>query len=80
MDSQGSSACRDRMESGASLVFLARGARWVGRASLETLGKEALLDLMGTLEKSVCQGHQESPASLVTWEHWVHLATQDPKA
>lgn len=80
MDSPGSSACRGRMESGASLVFLARGARWVGRASLETLGKEALLDWMGTLEKLACQGHQEFPVLLVTWEHWVPLATQDPKA
>lgn len=50
-------------------MFLARGARWVGRASLEILGKEAPLDWMGTLEKLACQGHQESPASLVTWEH-----------
>lgn len=80
MVSRGSSACRGQMENGASLVFLARGARWVGRAFLETLGKEARLGLMGTLEKLACQGHQESPASLVTWEHWVQLATQDPKA
>lgn len=80
MGFRASLACQDRMESGASLEFLARGARWVGRAFLETLEKEAPLDLMGTLEKLACQGHQESPASLVTWERWVQLATQDPKA
>lgn len=80
MDSQGSSACQGLMESGAYLAFLARGARWVGRASLETLGKEALPDWMETLGSWACQGPQESPASLVTWERWVRLATQDPKA
>lgn len=68
------------MESGACLAFLARGARWVGRASLETLGKEVPLDLMETLENWGCRGPQECPASLVTWEHWVQLVTQDPRA
>lgn len=62
----GSLASQDLMESGACLAFLARGARWVGRASLETLGKEVLLDSMGTQENWACQGHQEFPASLVT--------------
>lgn len=80
MESQGSSACRGPMESGACLAFLARGARWVGRGSLETLGKEALRDLMETLVTWACQGPQESPASLATWECWVPLATQDPRA
>lgn len=80
MVSRGSSACQGRMESGVCLVFLARGARWVGRASLETLGNEAPLDWMETLENWVFQGHQESPASLVIWEQWVQLATQDPRA
>lgn len=80
MDSQGSSACQGRMESVACLAFLARGARWVGRGFLETLGKEAPPDWMETPENWACPGPQESPASLVTWEHWVRLATQDLKA
>lgn len=80
MDSQGSSACQGPMESEACLVFLARGARWVGRGFLETLGKEVLLDWMETLENWACQGPEESPASLATWEHWVRLAIQDPRA
>lgn len=80
MGFRGSLACQGRMESGVSLAFLARGARWVGRASLETLGKEVPLDSMGTLEKLACQGHQECSGSLVTWVHWVQLATQDRKA
>lgn len=80
MDFRGSLACQGRMESGVSPAFLARGARWVGRASLETLGKEAPLDLTGTLEKLACQGHQECSGSSVTWEHWVQLVSQDRKA
>lgn len=80
MDSQGSSACQGPTESVACLVFLARGARWVGRGFLETLGKEAHLDWMETPESWACQGPKESPASLVTWEHWVRLATRDLKA
>lgn len=44
MDSRGSSACQGLMESAVCLAFLARGARWVGRGFLETLGKEALRD------------------------------------
>lgn len=80
MASQGSSACPGPTESGVCLVFLARGARWVGRASLETLGKEVPQDLMETPENWACQGPQESPASSVTWEHWVRSATQDPRA
>lgn len=80
MDSQGSSACQGPMERGACLVFLARGARWVGRGFLETLGKEVLPDWMGTLENWACQGPEESPASLATWGHWVRLAIQDPRA
>lgn len=42
--------------------------------------KEALLDWMETPENWVCQDPQESPASLATWECWVLLVTQDPKA
>lgn len=80
MDSRGSSACQDLMESEACLAFLARGARWVGRGFLETLGKEALRDWMETRESWACQGPKESPASWATWEHWVRLATRDPKA
>lgn len=44
------------------------------------MGKEALRDLMETLVTWACQGPQESPASLATWECWVPLATQDPRA
>lgn len=44
------------------------------------MGKEALLDWMETLENWACQAPLESPASLVTWECWVRLATQDPRA
>lgn len=73
-------ACQGLMENGVCLAFLARGARWVGRASLETLEKEALLDSMETRGSWACQDPQDSPASLVTWEHWVRLATQDPRA
>lgn len=80
MDSQGSSACQGPMGSEVFLAFLARGARWVGRGFRETLEKEALLDWMETLENWVCQDPQESPASLATWECWVLLVTQDPKA
>lgn len=80
MGSQGSSACQGLMESEAFLVFLARGARWVCRGFLESLGKEALPDWMETLENWACQAPLESPASLVTWECWVRLATQDPRA
>ena len=54
--------------------------RSLGGASLETLGKEAPLDLMATLEKLACRGHQECSGSLVTQEHWAQLATQDRKA
>lgn len=42
--------------------------------------KEAHQDWMETLENWACQGPQESLASLATWERWVRLATQDPKA
>lgn len=80
MDSQGSSVCQGPMESEACLAFLARGARWVGRGFLETLEKEAHQDWMETLENWACQGPQEFLASLATWERWVRLATQDPRA
>lgn len=80
MDSRGSSACQGPMESEACLVFLARGARWVGRGFLETLGNEVLQDWMETPENWACQGPEECPASLATWEHWVRLAIQDPRA
>lgn len=80
MASPGSSACQGPMESEACLVFLARGARWVGRGFLETLGKGVLLDWMETLENWACQGPEESPASLATWELWVRSAIQDPRA
>lgn len=80
MGFRGSLACQGRMESRVSLAFLARGARWVGRASLETLGKEDPLDLMATLEKLACRGHRECSGSLVTQDHWGQLATQDRKA
>lgn len=65
MGSQGSSACQGLMES---------------EGFLESLGKEALPDWMETLENWACQAPPESPASLVTWECWVRLATQDPRA
>lgn len=66
MGFRGSLACQGRMESGVSPAFLARGARWVGRASLETLGKEVPLDLMGTLGKLACQVYREILASKET--------------
>lgn len=44
------------MESEVYPAFLARGARWVGRGFLETLGKEALRDWMETPENWAYQG------------------------
>lgn len=55
MDSQGSLGCQGPMESEACLASLARGARWVGRAFLETLGREGLQDWTGILESWACQ-------------------------